>query len=996
MSQVTAEHKVPRSLWVAVGLCATVILAIVVDPRDAYVDLHLLLDTLATVLSGLLALLLWNIGARPGKSLARLLAIVFLISFGLDTIHALVSVEWSGPFAVINQHARRLHPATWGPAAYFLPIGVAFSLCEMRRKLWIGFGPGLAVFALALLGLFYNLPAYTTLGPFRVTRPALALVPLLWLAVAIACSRMRAWDRKVPTIGLMSLVMCLSSLFILFSRNPDDTMAMSSHLGKVCGYLIVLLSLLQMAALDIVRREEAEHELAQLNEELEKRVIDRSAKLDVANQTLTAEIAERLEAEISRRESDLRFQEIANSVPVHLWIADENKKRIWFNQQWLDFAGRTLEEELAAPSSDIHPEDIGATLQLYDEAFDKRTPFESEFRLRYKDGSWRWVHTRGVPRFGTAGEFAGYIGYRTDITDKKQAEFKLEVQLGRLQLIHQITRAIGDRQDLPSIFQVVIGQVEEQLSVDFCCIGLFDPANNSLTLSSIGPKSQAIAKLGGLEAGKVIEIDGNGLAQCVRGRLIYEPDIEDVDFSLPRRLLASEIRSLVYAPLLVESKVFGVLIAGRKAPKSFSSPDCEFLRQLSEHVALASHQAQLYTALQQAYDDLRRSQEVVMQQERLRALGQMASGIAHDINNAISPIAIYTETILETETGLSDRARGYLEVMQRAIEDVAATVARMREFYRQREPQLGFGRVDINELIGQVLSLTRARWSDMALQRGAFIELVEELSPDAPLVLGDETEIREALTNLIFNAVDSMPEGGTLLLRTQFNRRSSGEKVIIEVTDTGIGMDEQTRLRCVEPFFTTKGERGTGLGLAMVYGMAQRHSIDLEIDSMVGKGTTIRLLFEGQSDEALSTDVVPATVFPRGLRILVVDDDPLLLKSLRDALELDDHLVTSAANGKEGIVTFKENLGTAKAFDVVITDLGMPYVDGRQVASAVKEDSPETPVILLTGWGQRMIAEGDIPANVDHVLSKPPKLKELRGALLTCCQALPSPECETI
>ena len=151
---------------------------------------------------------------------------------------------------------------------------------------------------------------------------------------------------------------------------------------------------------------------------------------------------------------------------------------------------------------------------------------------------------------------------------------------------------------------------------------------------------------------------------------------------------AAGLHSLVIAPLLVENRVFGVLIAARRAARRLQSADCEFLRQLSEHVALAAHQAQLYGALQQAYDDLRQTQHTVMQQERLRALGQMASGIAHDINNAISPVALYTESLLEREPNLSDRARGYLTTIQRAIDDVAATVARMREFYRQREPQL--------------------------------------------------------------------------------------------------------------------------------------------------------------------------------------------------------------------------------------------------------------------------------------------------------------------
>ncbi len=271
-----------------------------------------------------------------------------------------------------------------------------------------------------------------------------------------------------------------------------------------------------------------------------------------------------------------------------------------------------------------------------------------------------------------------------------------------------------------------------------------------------------------------INIDGNGLSRCVGGQLVYEKDLSQVAFAFPQRLARAGLSAMVAAPLLVESQVFGVFIAARFAPDSFSSSECEFLRQLSEHAALAANQAQIYGALQQAYDDLRQTQQTVMQQERLRALGQMASGIAHDINNAISPIALYTESLLETEPNLSQRARGYLEISQRAIEDVAHTVARMREFYRREDAQPALAPVDLGRLVQQVLDLTRARWSDMPHQRGFTIHLRLELWPLLPAVAGIESEVREALTNLIFNALDAMPEGGTLTLRTRVSGSRSG------------------------------------------------------------------------------------------------------------------------------------------------------------------------------------------------------------------------------
>ena len=576
--------------------------------------------------------------------------------------------------------------------------------------------------------------------------------------------------------------------------------------------------------------------------------------------------------------------------------------------------------------------------------------------------------------------------------DSDQA--KLHSQLARLSLLHRITRATGERHDLPSLFRVVLGHVEQDLPVDFAAMLVYEPSAATLTLAVIGPASTKPAGGLSLAEQQAVPIDQNGLSRCVAGELVYEPDTRTLPFPFPQRFANAGFNSIVVAPLLTERRVFGVLVAARRAAESFSSADCEFLRQLSEHVALAANQATLYDDLQRAYDDLRQSQQAILQQERLRALGEMASGIAHDINNAMSPAAIYTSSLLEREPNLSERARGYLTTIQTAIEDVAETVARMREFYRPRDAELVLARVGCNRLVDQVINLTRARWSDQPQQRGVVIELKTELQSDLPDVMGSEVEIRDALTNLIFNAVDAMPEGGTLTLRTRQLSTTARElgheprRVCVEVTDTGIGMDEETRRRCLEPFYTTKGERGTGLGLAMVYGMVQRHSADLEIESAVRQGTTVRLIFAVAEPFALPAAEQPRPAAPSRLRILLIDDDPMLIKSLRDVLTDDGHEVSVADGGQKGIETFADAMKRGKPFSVVITDLGMPYVDGRRVAAAVKAASSRTPVILLTGWGKRLLAENDIPPHVDRVLSKPPRMPEVRATL---AELVPAP-----
>ncbi|WP_219135340.1 ATP-binding protein [Janthinobacterium sp. UMAB-60] len=570
----------------------------------------------------------------------------------------------------------------------------------------------------------------------------------------------------------------------------------------------------------------------------------------------------------------------------------------------------------------------------------------------------------------------------TQIAERQLAERKVHEQLERLNLLQQITRSIGERQDLRSIFQVVVRSLEDQLPIDFSCICLYEPSQHALQVTCVGVRSEALAQSFMMGEQAHIPIDENGLSSCVRGKLVYEADIAEVAFPFPQRLAQGGLRALVMAPLLAENTVFGILIVARHAAHSFTSGECEFLSQLSEHVALAANQAQLYGALQRAYDDLRQTQQSVMQQERLRALGQMASGIAHDINNAISPVALYTESLLETETNLSPQGRHCLEVIERAIDDVAATVARMREFYRQREPQLALSPIDANLVVQQVLDLTRARWSDMPQQRGIVIALRTELADGLPMLPGSVGEIREALTNLVFNAVDAMPEGGTLSVRTSCaGAAGEARQVRIEVGDTGVGMDENTRRRCLEPFFTTKGERGTGLGLAMVYGMMERHGASIDIVTAPGQGTAVRLDFPACAADEREDAPDTAHVVPPRLRILVVDDDPMVLKSLRDILEIDGHEVVSADGGQAGIDSFQAAYERHEHFAVVITDLGMPHVDGRKVASAVRQCSPATPIIMLTGWGQRLAADSDYPEHVDCVLGKPPRLKELRRAL---------------
>ena len=584
-------------------------------------------------------------------------------------------------------------------------------------------------------------------------------------------------------------------------------------------------------------------------------------------------------------------------------------------------------------------------------------------------------------------EMAG--GLERHVAERTRAAEALRQQLSRISLLNQITRAIADRQDLESILRIVLSRLEDHLPVDFGVAILYDAAADTLALAASGQKNPHLATEMGLPGGAGVPLEQTGLRACVQGETLYVPDTARVEQQMLRFLAQHGLRSMMATPLSAEGKTFGVLLLAREVEQGFTSAEGEFLRSLSEHVALAGHQARLQAQLQQAYDDLRQTREAMMQQERLRALGQMASGVAHDINNALSPVVGFSELLLEKEANLSEKAKSYLNSIRIAGTDIAHIIARMREFYRKREEDEDLLPVKLNGVVEQVIEMTRPRWHDIPLGGGIVIEIKTDLRDSLPRVMGMESELREALTNLVLNAVDAMPQGGTMTLRTDGVARAYGGRgegppthVIVEVSDTGTGMVEETRRRCLEPFYTTKGDRGTGLGLAMVFGVMQRHEGEIDIQSEVGRGTTMRLIFpirEAAKSRALATAEMTAPL--SSLRILCIDDDPMLRHLLKQMLESDGHTVEVADGGQEGLEAFRAARERVEPFDVVITDIGMPYVDGREVVRTVKRESPTTPMIMLSGWGRQMKADGDESAEADYVLSKPPRIHELRQAL---------------
>jgi signal transduction histidine kinase len=377
--------------------------------------------------------------------------------------------------------------------------------------------------------------------------------------------------------------------------------------------------------------------------------------------------------------------------------------------------------------------------------------------------------------------------------------------------------------------------------------------------------------------------------------------------------------------------------------------------------------------LEKTLTELRETQQQIIQQERMRALGTMACGIAHDLNNGLSVILGYGDILLRDLRNVpaESKVRTYLELVVRAANDNATLVGRLREFYRPRTTQDRRQSVDLNELVEQAISLTAPRWQSQADATGATIHVHKDLNEIMP-VSGAPDELREVLTNLIFNAVDAMPQGGELSFRTSVHR----SRVRLEVTDNGTGMSEETLRNCLEPFYTTKGPGGSGLGLAMSYGIIRRHGGTIEIKSKLGKGTTFTIHLPVLKEAAPREHTErPRAVRP--LNILVVDDHPAICEIVSAYLAEDRHVVETAANASEAMEKFQ-----AHNFDLVITDRAMPEISGDELAASIKKIRPQEPIIMLTGFADLMDATGETSDSVDLVLSKPARLDDLRRAIL--------------
>lgn len=356
------------------------------------------------------------------------------------------------------------------------------------------------------------------------------------------------------------------------------------------------------------------------------------------------------------------------------------------------------------------------------------------------------------------------------------------------------------------------------------------------------------------------------------------------------------------------------------------------------------------------------------QADKLRALGQLASGVAHDVNNDLAAILGRVQRLMRNPE--FDGLKRDLEVIETAALDSAQTVRRIQNFARQ-QGQADFGPVDLNGLLRDAIEITRTRWLDDAQSRGVKYT-VELEAADIPPILGDGSQLREVFVNLIINALDAMPEGGPLHVASAVDRDGEAH---VRFVDEGMGIPRRIRERIFEPFFSTKGASGTGMGLAVSYGIVTRHNGRIDVESEVGRGATFTVSFP--VTEEISTKAPERQHVEIGpLRVLVIDDEEVVREVLADLLDEQGHAVVQAESGAAGMV----HLGDTE-FDVIFTDLSMPEMDGWAVARVVRREHPKMKIVLVTGYGATIAAPKDEPNLVDAVIGKPFEFDELADLL---------------
>ena len=529
-------------------------------------------------------------------------------------------------------------------------------------------------------------------------------------------------------------------------------------------------------------------------------------------------------------------------------------------------------------------------------------------------------------------------------------------KIKQLTTLYEMGETLSSTLDLDDLLKKGLELLKERLGYTACGILLLDRERDELYMKQlIGGNLEEIKKFKFR-----VGIDGIVGWAAKTGELVYVPDVSKDSRYIP---VGPCIKSQATFPLRVRDQLFGVLDIESDELNAFDEEDLKTLSSFASQMSISIENAQLFSDLKQTLQELKQAQDQIVQAEKLRAMGEMASGVAHDFNNVLAVVLGNIQLLLHQLDHLSpEEVREGLKVIERSSKDGAETVRRMQEFTGVRRDR-EFVTLSLNEIIMEVVNITQPRWRDQTQKKGIQVGLTTRLG-DIPVIMGNPSELREVLTNIVFNAVDAMPNGGELTVTTQ---PQAEDWVEVRIADTGIGMTEEVKRRVFDPFFTTKGVTNSGLGMSVSYGIIKRHGGEILIDSQLGKGTSFVIhLPTGYGEEEAVAKEVTRVKESRQARILVIDDEDSVRDVLSRMLKAKGHQVAVASDGEEGIERFR-----SEPFDLVFTDLGMPKVSGWEVGKTIKAINPKVPIAMITGWGVELDREKLSENGIDLSIAKP-------------------------
>jgi signal transduction histidine kinase/CheY-like chemotaxis protein len=526
-----------------------------------------------------------------------------------------------------------------------------------------------------------------------------------------------------------------------------------------------------------------------------------------------------------------------------------------------------------------------------------------------------------------------------------------------------VSRAVVNTLDLNTILTTIAKQIRQVIQTDECTVFLYDDREKLLTPAVCDARSYVEEMLAvRLKLGEGIT---GTVALTGRGEIVNDAEGDPRSLTVPGT--PPEESALLCVPLMSREHVLGVITLSRLGTRGFQQEDLELATLFAGQCSAAIANARLYESMKLAYDELRATQVQLVQSAKLNALGEMAGGVAHDFNNILAAILGRTQLLLQSVN--DPEIRRQLGVVEQAALDGAQTVRRVQEFTRVRQDER-FETLDVNRVLYGVVELTRPAWEAGAKRKGVVVNVLLELKATRTIA-GAASELREVFTNMVLNAVDAMPAGGDLSISSS----DEDGAVRVQVRDTGVGMDADTRARVFDPFFTTKEVKGTGLGLSVAYGIVARHRGRIDVQSSPGNGTLFTLTFPVG---AVPVELGPLAEgpAPTAMRVLVADDEESVLSVLAEMLRGMGHHVAAALGGPAAVEVLR-----GEAFDVVFTDLGMPEVNGWDLASVVKSRRPECAVVLVSGWGFQLEEDAAASRGVDLVMGKPFSFGDVEGAL---------------